>query len=968
MAQLNRLLPPNLAGTLPSFYTDSKNGTTKLVVPFTMNSAVRVSEVAGFALRIKTTTTDTLVAIEQATIWDTENFTVTFSLAATTVAKLVTGNFYKVQLAYFNRAADTTPYIGFYSTASIVKYTNEPSVGIEGLDSQTINSIMNRYFTGIYLNNDISEKVYEYRFILKSLETNAQGSSTTQVVEDTNWTIHDSSQDTELGRSNDLFIAQATLTTGRSYLLTYSIRTINGLEINSAIYTITSMANIGILLPFELFPELDYDNGRIKLHARATAWRDPNVDDPYEARDNQQANEHSQKTNPELWAFNGSYAILRTDSNSNYNVWSTMYTFQSAEKFADWEYIDYTVESGISYKYGIEKINNQNIKSRRVESEPVTAFFEFMFLYDGEKQIKLSFNANVNSFKTVISEVKKTTIGRKYPVIMRNGALNYKEFTIGGLLTYLSDNEELFISKDELIAKDSLINGYQRDNGRLDHLADVFIDTTDLTDRNITAERVFCLEVLAWLNNGKIKLFKSPMEGNYIVKLTNISLTPENTTGRMLHTFSATASEVAAFTFEELLHYDIIRNGSQHVAVTRTVTRYIQEKRMEYQASTQYDQAQVITYLSEWDWTEGHACTSIIIDPGEGGGQTVNIVGTAFHWGEYDFAVGPSNRYALTLDEPYEAPLYLSNPNGLNDTGKITMEWVVTDAESDERVDTQTVSTYYGWSGYGIDDLPPGNNPENDPAYQMNILYELSTLKRSVVSEYFMSIHTYPIIESASIGVSVTPEWWTDATNADIVQGYILLYDKWVLYHTNQTYYQYNGETLVPVDYSHMIYVKNPKLPQNATGTDVQAMQTGSILPEIDYRDSADVFLRLTPGVFTNLYYQIQESVYAIESANDVTYNSTRCEETYQEWCRTAFNLRQLTYHSEISGLSADTTLFIWRNRRFVPINRSEMELYQDYDWYVVDNETYSAAIIQSNRGIYRSTLAILNQQLKSKL
>jgi hypothetical protein len=69
MAGLDRLPPPNLAGTLPSFYTKA-DGTTSLVVPFTMNSSVSAAEVAGLAVRIKTTTTDSLIAIHYKQEWD----------------------------------------------------------------------------------------------------------------------------------------------------------------------------------------------------------------------------------------------------------------------------------------------------------------------------------------------------------------------------------------------------------------------------------------------------------------------------------------------------------------------------------------------------------------------------------------------------------------------------------------------------------------------------------------------------------------------------------------------------------------------------------------------------------------------------------------------------------------------------------------------------------------------------------
>jgi len=67
--------------------------------------------------------------------------------------------------------------------------------------------------------------------------------------------------------------------------------------------------------------------------------------------------------------------------------------------------------------------------------------------------------------------------------------------------------------------------------------------TTDLVDYNIAAERKFKLEVLDWLNNGKPKLFRSPTEGNYVIRLMNVSLSPNDTLGRAIHSFSATGYE-----------------------------------------------------------------------------------------------------------------------------------------------------------------------------------------------------------------------------------------------------------------------------------------------------------------------------------------------------------------------------------------------------------------------------------------
>ena len=73
------------------------------------------------------------------------------------------------------------------------------------------------------------------------------------------------------------------------------------------------------------------------------------------------------------------------------------------------------------------------------------------------------------------------------------------------------------------------------------------------------------MEVLDFLTDGKPKLFRSPTEGNYLVRLMNTSLTPEDTLGRMLHTFSCTAYEIGECDYDTLLSYGIISGDSETV-------------------------------------------------------------------------------------------------------------------------------------------------------------------------------------------------------------------------------------------------------------------------------------------------------------------------------------------------------------------------------------------------------------------
>ena len=70
---------------------------------------------------------------------------------------------------------------------------------------------------------------------------------------------------------------------------------------------------------------------------------------------------------------------------------------------------------------------------------------------------------------------------------------------------------------------------------------------------------MFKLSVLDWLNNGKVKLFKSPGEGNYLIRLMDTSMSPENALGRMLHNITSTAYECADCNYNNMIAYDIIR-------------------------------------------------------------------------------------------------------------------------------------------------------------------------------------------------------------------------------------------------------------------------------------------------------------------------------------------------------------------------------------------------------------------------
>lgn len=195
--------------------------------------------------------------------------------------------------------------------------------------------------------------------------------------------------------------------------------------------------------------------------------------------------------------------------------------------------------------YAIQQYNKYDMYSTRYYSNTVTVTFDYAYLVDATHQLKLNFNPQVAVFQNDLLEAKVDTLGHQYPYIFRNGVVKYKEFSIGGLLSKRSDDDNLFTSTQFF------------DNNTLrtatPHSYNNLINTDEFA-----VEQKYKMEVLEWLNNGKPKLFKSPTEGNFIVRLLNVSLAPEEALGRMLHNFISTAYEIAAYTDTNLLKYNII--------------------------------------------------------------------------------------------------------------------------------------------------------------------------------------------------------------------------------------------------------------------------------------------------------------------------------------------------------------------------------------------------------------------------
>lgn len=534
MLNNNKLYPPIIEGALPAFYGDV------ITVSYTLNRGVGYEDIYGFSLIIKSTVTNEIIRVRQ--VYGKPSSAINFSLSKLRDEKydLLAGGFYKIQLAFLDKNNN----VGHYSNVGIAKYLG-PKPPVLSIKTDSFNSV--GCFTGTYTpsgvyeedgvlkhdtkEGDITEKVYSYTFSLYD--------SNGQLIETSGEVLHNSTEDVGLVQRDNWFPRYG-LDNGSVYRLVYSITTINNLKISTVAVVQPNKDEQGYV-PNNLQLIADYsdENGVVTLMIKSNL--------PNDIRN----------------LVYGKFQIFKTSSKDEYKSKERIAYF-SLENQDIFEKVfkDFTVESGYKYRYVLQQINDYGIYSEEVHSNEVSVFYEHMYLFDGVRQLKIKFNPKVSTFKNTIFETKTDTIGSKYPFILRNPTVKYKEFNLSGLISYHMDEENLFLSDAEI----------WRLSNKNELMPDEF-KTHNLTDESISAEKVFKNYVLDWLNNGEIKMLKTATEGVFLVRLMNVSLSPNDTVGRMLHTFTATAYEVQDFS-SSLFSQSLIIDRTKKYIGYKTIPLY----------------------------------------------------------------------------------------------------------------------------------------------------------------------------------------------------------------------------------------------------------------------------------------------------------------------------------------------------------------------------------------------------------
>ena len=237
--------------------------------------------------------------------------------------------------------------------------------------------------------------------------------------------------------------------------------------------------------------------------------------------------------------------VRRADDTDNFTTWEVIWSKNISTAVSDYiSFDDFTIESGTLYKYEINYIAPNSTTYFIVEG-PVLSVFDYAFLTGEGTQLCVKFNDNISGFKRNVSDNLVTTLGSKYPYISRNGSMDYRSFSLSGTIAYEMDAQNQFTSRSAIYGD------------WIDVYGSYFVNHYYNQRNDRITQRKFRELVMNYLYDDIPKLFRSTSEGNILVRITDVNLTPNNQIGRMIYDFSCTATEIGEANLENYKLYKI---------------------------------------------------------------------------------------------------------------------------------------------------------------------------------------------------------------------------------------------------------------------------------------------------------------------------------------------------------------------------------------------------------------------------
>jgi len=238
--------------------------------------------------------------------------------------------------------------------------------------------------------------------------------------------------------------------------------------------------------------------------------------------------------------------VRRGNDQDGFKIWDTIWskTLQSPLD-TTLSVDDFTVESGVLYKYEITFTDPSTNDNYTIVEGPVMTIFDHAFLTGEGTQLCVKFNPNIGSYKINVGDNITNTLGSQYPFTQRNGDMYYRTFSLSGTIAYEMDVQHQFYTRTEMYGE------------WIDVYGSYFVNHYINQQNDKITQRKFREKVMEYLYNDIPKLFRSTPEGNILVTITDVNLTPNQQIGRLVYDFSCTATEIGEASIENCKLYKI---------------------------------------------------------------------------------------------------------------------------------------------------------------------------------------------------------------------------------------------------------------------------------------------------------------------------------------------------------------------------------------------------------------------------
>ena len=244
------------------------------------------------------------------------------------------------------------------------------------------------------------------------------------------------------------------------------------------------------------------------------------------------------------------FVVRRGSDEDNFTIWDEVYNYTLPAAITGQDSVsfdDYIVESGVLYKYEINYIDHTTSTPvyYSIVEGPAMTVFDHAFLTGEGTQLCVKFNPNISGFQINVGDGKVTPVGSQYPYISRNGDMYYRSFSLSGTIAYEMDEQHMFASRSSIYGDWIQVYG------------SYFVNHYMNQQNDRVTQRKFREIVTRYLYDDVPKLFRSTPEGNILVRLTDITLTPNTQLGRMIYDFSCTATEIGEPSIENCKLYKV---------------------------------------------------------------------------------------------------------------------------------------------------------------------------------------------------------------------------------------------------------------------------------------------------------------------------------------------------------------------------------------------------------------------------